>query len=111
MTWPSPSCDKPSSEKTTAPVLKPGLFSCIPNSVCAAQELLNTGDISAAKHAFERMIAFRDELIAIDLWPAFSYAMNLLGCAGSFAPDYEGELTVSGKERVRKLMRSMGEIT
>ena len=88
-----------------------GLFSCIPNSVCAAQELLNTGDISAAKHAFERMIAFRDELIAIDLWPAFSYAMNLLGCAGSFAPDYEGELTVSGKERVRKLMRSMGEIT
>jgi hypothetical protein len=28
------------------------------------------------------MIAFRDELIAIDLWPAFSYAMNLLDCSG-----------------------------
>ena len=56
------------------------------------------------------MIAFRDELIAIDLWPAFSYAMNLLGCSGNFAPDYEGELSAPDKERVKELLRGMGEI-
>ena len=87
-----------------------GLFSCIPNSVCAAQKLLDKGDIPAAKRAFERMITFRDELIAIDLWPAFRYAMNLLGCSGNYAPDYEGELSDPDRERVKELMRGMGEI-
>ena len=87
-----------------------GLFSCIPKSIGKAQKLLDKGDITAAKHAFERMIAFRDELIAIDLWPAFSYAMNLLDCSGNYAPDYEGQLTSSDKERVKELMRGLGEI-
>ena len=87
-----------------------GLFSCIPNSICAAQKLLNDGDIPAAKQVFGRMIAFRDELIAIDLWPAFRYAMNLLGCSGNYAPDYEGELSAPDRERVKDLMRGMGEL-
>ena len=87
-----------------------GLFACIPHSIREAQKLLAAGDIQTGKDAFDRIIAFRDALIAIDLWPAFSYAMNLLGCAGNFAPDYEGGLTEPEKEQVKELMRGMGEI-
>lgn len=88
-----------------------GLFSCIPHSVSEAQKLLEASEYEAAKDAFDRIIAFRDELIAIDLWPAFSYAMNLLGCDGNFAPDYEGLLADAGKEQVKEIMCGMGELS
>ena len=52
----------------------------------------------------QRITAFRDEMLKLDVLPAFSYGMNLLGYDGNFAPDY-CKLEKGKKEMVYKLMK------
>jgi hypothetical protein len=69
-----------------------GIFACFPRAIQAAGAALATGDMNQAKTLLNRMMAARDRMITLGIWPAFSRAMNLLGFSGNFAPDYEPAL-------------------
>ena len=87
-----------------------GIFACFPKSIGAAQDALNRGDFEASKMAFNRMMKARDDMFVVGIWPAFSYAMNLLGFEGSFSPDYEAQLNKDQKQLIESIMIEMGEI-
>jgi len=52
----------------------------------------------------QRITSFRDKLLPLDTFPAFSHGMNLLGYEGNFAPDY-CKLEQENKDKIYKLMR------
>ena len=87
-----------------------GIFACFPKTIQAAQEAFNKGDFETGKVTLNRMMEARDDMFVVGIWPAFSYAMNLLGFEGSFSPDYEPELNEDQKNLVKSIMMTAGEI-
>ena len=87
-----------------------GIFSSMPKTIGKIQSYFIRGDFTDACAALNSMMAARDQMIEIGIWPAFSYAMNLLGFEGNFAPDYEIALSKQDEEKVRQCMLCLGEI-
>ncbi|NLJ41282.1 MAG: dihydrodipicolinate synthase family protein [Clostridiales bacterium] len=87
-----------------------GIFACFPRTIKAAQEAFDKGDFEAGKAALNQMMKARDDMFVVGIWPAFSYAMNLLGFKGSFCPDYEPELTETEKSLIKSILEESKEI-
>ncbi len=91
-----------------------GIFACFPRTTGAMQKAWDQGDLAGGTAAVERIMAARDEMFGLGLWPAFTAAMNLLGYEGNFSPDYEPVYQPVEDEQklnaVRALMQRTGEI-
>ena len=87
-----------------------GIFACFPKTIQATQAAFNKGDFETGKANLNRMMKARDEMFVVGIWPAFSYAMNLLGFEGLFCPDYEPELSEEQKDLVKSIMKTAGEV-
>ena len=87
-----------------------GIFACFPATIKRAQDAFNAGDFETGKETLNQMMAARDEMFVVGIWPAFSYAMNLLGFEGNFSPDYEPTLNDEQKALVKSIMVKTGEI-
>ena len=88
-----------------------GMFACTPKTAQKMYQALDAGDYAAGGKYLDDIIALRDFFLTTPcLMKAFSYAMNLMGCEGSFAKDYERELTPEWKEKVKAAMQALGEI-
>ena len=87
-----------------------GIFACFPATIKRAQDAFNAGDFEAGKEALNQMMAARDEMFVVGIWPAFTHAMNLLGFEGNFSPDYEPVLNEEQKAIVKAIMVKTGEI-
>ncbi len=84
-----------------------GIFCLFPEWMKELKASLDKEDWGKAKLVQQRITSFRDKLIKLDVFPAFSYGMNLLGYEGNFAPDY-CELGKEGKDKVCELMKEYG---
>ena len=74
-------------------------------------EALAADDYETGSKALDDILALRDMFLGTaSLMNAFTYAMNLLGCEGSFARDYEVDISAEQKERVAAAMKALGEI-
>lgn len=87
-----------------------GIFACFPATTGRAQRAFDAGDFEGGKQALNAMMAARDELFVLGIWPAFSCAMNLLGFSGNFAPDYELPLPEAHRPRIRAILERLGEL-
>jgi len=87
-----------------------GIFSCMPKNISKVRESFDSGDYESAKKLLGAMMKVRDEMFVYGIWAAFSYAMNLLGYEGDFAPDYEPVLSDKGKEVTEDCLVRLGEI-
>ena len=87
-----------------------GMLSCTPKNTGKMFELMNEGDYDAAAKCLDNILSLRDLFVANDLWPSFTYAMNLLGYDGTFHPDYESCVTETAKAAVLAEMQRIGEI-
>lgn len=59
----------------------------------------------------DSILALRDLFLTTpSLLNAYTHAMNLLGCEGSFAIDYEDGISDDDRARVTEFMRKIGEI-
>ena len=87
-----------------------GIFACMPASTDKLQKCFDNDDTVGANKQLRKMMGVRDEMIAVGIWPAFSYAMNLLGYEGNFSPDYELDISVDAKKIVEAGMRKLGEM-
>ena len=86
------------------------MLSCTPKNTAKMFELMNEGDYDAAAKCLDNILSLRDLFVANDLWPSFTYAMNLLGYDGDFHPDYESCVTETAKAAVLAEMQRIGEI-
>ena len=87
-----------------------GMLSCTPYNTQKLFEALNKGDRERAAVHMSNIVAFRDFFVANTLWPCFTAAMNLLGCEGNFAPDYNPLPNAEQIEKTRAEMIRIGEL-
>jgi 4-hydroxy-tetrahydrodipicolinate synthase len=87
-----------------------GIFSCTPRLVKKMYQALPDGDWETAGDALEGIIRIRDGLVGLGIFPAFTEAMNLLGCKGRFHPDYAEEISYEAKKRVKAILKEEGEL-
>lgn len=88
-----------------------GMFSCTPKTAGKMYRALEAGDRETAGQCLDSILALRDLFLTTpSLLNAYTHAMNLLGCEGSFAIDYEGGISDDDRARVTEFMRKIGEI-
>lgn len=88
-----------------------GMFSCTPASAKRMYSALAAGDYETAGKELDGILALRDLFLTTPcLMNAYGHAMNLLGCEGCFARDYEPEVSDDDKARVTEAMKALGEI-
>ena len=87
-----------------------GMFTCAPVNSQKLIEAMRVGDKVAAAEALNNIIEFRDKLLGWDLWPAYSAAMNLLGCEGLHAPDWATPSNPEIIALVKAEMERIGEL-
>ena len=87
-----------------------GMFTCTPVNTRQLMAAMEAGDKTAAAAALDRIIELRDLLCDWDLWPAYSAAMNLLGCEGIHAPDWITPISEGTMELLKAEMKKIGEL-
>ena len=88
-----------------------GMLSCTPHTTKALFQSLAEGDLEQAGAYLNQIIALRDLFVAHDLWPSYTAAMQALGYAGSYGPDYADALPEDEKNIIRQALIEMNEIT
>ena len=86
-----------------------GMFTCTPATTKRFVDAMENGDRAAAGKALNEILDLRDYMCKLDLWPAYSAGMNLLGCEGLHAPDWSEPSPADVIEKVREAMVKMGE--
>ena len=72
---------------------------------------IKSGNMVTAGKELDAILGLRDLYISTGcLMAAFSHSMNLLGCEGWFATDYNKDISDENKERVTTTMKALGEI-
>lgn len=88
-----------------------GMFACTPKTASKLYQALDADDMDTAGNLLDGILNLRDLFVDTKcLMYAFSYAMNLLGCEGSFAHDYQRDISDADKDRVTMAMKALGEI-
>ncbi len=87
-----------------------GMLTCTPKNTGIMFSAMKDGDYETAAKCLSNIIELRDLFVASDLWPAYSYTMNLLGYDGNFAPDYCGTVDKDKKNALREKLSKIGEL-
>lgn len=87
-----------------------GMMTCTPKNSKKLFDAMAANDYEGAAKYLDNIVSLRDCMVQNDIWPSYTAAMNLLGCEGSFAPDYMCKGTEAGKNNVREEMKRIGEI-
>ena len=87
-----------------------GMLSCTPKNTHRLFTALAAGNDTDAAAALNNIIELRAFFVAHDLWPSFSTAMNLLGYAGNFSPDYILPLKDGYETEIRNELKKLGEL-
>ncbi len=85
-----------------------GMFACTAKITAKLYTALASGDRATAAQCLNDILLLRDQFVAVGVFPGFSYAMNLLGFSGNFAPDYSGIVDERSKEAVKACMQQVG---
>lgn len=78
-----------------------GMFACTGAVSKNMYESLAKDDLISAKKYYDDIILLRNTFVGVGVFSGFSYAMNLLGYEGNFAPDYLIKLTAEQKGKIR----------
>ena len=87
-----------------------GMFCCAPKNGKKMADCNAKGDYQEARKYLDNILLLRDTMIKYRLMTAFTYCMNLLGCDGNFHQDYSLDVTEEGKEKLKEVMKAIGEI-
>lgn len=87
-----------------------GMFTCTPvNSKCMYQNMENP-DKELISECLNNILKLRNIFLKESVFPAYSYAMELLGCKGNYQSDYEMPVSESLKKEIYRCMREIKEI-
>lgn len=84
-----------------------GMFACTTPIAKKLYENLEQGNLSVAGQCLDEVLLLRNTFVEVGVMSGFSYAMNLLGFAGSFTPDYAVELSGQQKDAVKQCMQQL----
>ena len=87
-----------------------GMFTCTPFTSKKMYKNLGQSDPKIISRYLNNIINLRNLFIKESVFPAYSYAMGLLGCEGSYHPDYSLPISESLKEEIYECMKTIKEI-
>jgi dihydrodipicolinate synthase/N-acetylneuraminate lyase len=87
-----------------------GMFTCTPYNSRMMYENIEDGDDMKISRHLNNILILRNIFLKEDLFPAYSYAMELLGCPGNYHPDFDKQVSDKLKEEIRGWMKSIEEI-
>jgi 4-hydroxy-tetrahydrodipicolinate synthase len=87
-----------------------GMFSCTPDINRKMYSALERGDIDGGRRELSKILRLRNLFAGMGIFTGFTAAMNLLGYAGSFSPDYVPAASETEIERIKSCMREIGLI-
>ena len=86
-----------------------GMFTCTPFNAKKMYEGAVAGDNSQVSECLSNILRLRNLLVKEDIFQAYTYAMNLLGCSGDFHADFCSPISEAAKEEIRDCMEAIGE--
>lgn len=86
-----------------------GMFTVAPNNSKAMFDALRAGDKEKGAQHLNNILALRDKMLTLDLMPAYTAGMNLLGCEGIFNQDYCTPYNENVKAEMCEFMKKIGE--
>ncbi|MFD0713541.1 dihydrodipicolinate synthase family protein [Paenibacillus sp. GCM10027626] len=84
-----------------------GMFSCTAETSERMYAALQAGEHELVAQQLDLIIGLRNVFVEVGVFPGFTHAMNLLGFAGNFHPDYCPPLNGQQAERVKQYMQHM----
>ena len=87
-----------------------GMFACCPQTTKRMFELFAEGRLEEGSVLLNQILDLRDTMFRYNIFPAFTAAMNLLGCPGDHAPDYETASPPEALEVIRRKLVEMKEL-
>lgn len=88
-----------------------GMFACTPKTTKMLYQALNAGEYEKASRYLNKILSFRDLMRDMPcLLSAFSRVMNMLGCEGYFAVDYQQQPSEADVEKLAVIMKELGEL-
>lgn len=87
-----------------------GMFACTSKIALNMYSSLRNSNNEQAGKYLDDILLLRDTLAEAGIFPAFTYAMNLLGFEGRYSPDYSIELKQEQKEKIMVCMKKCGVI-
>jgi dihydrodipicolinate synthase/N-acetylneuraminate lyase len=87
-----------------------GMFTCTPYNSKKMYENIENGDDPGISNHLNNILILRNLFLEEELFPAYSYAMGLLGCQGNYHPDYSKPVSESHKGKIHECMKSINEI-
>jgi dihydrodipicolinate synthase/N-acetylneuraminate lyase len=87
-----------------------GMFTCTPYNSKMMYENFETGDGVNISGHLNNILTLRNIMLKEDIFPAYSYAMELLGCPGNFHPDFNTQVSARLKEEIFNYMKAIKEI-
>ncbi|RKN84515.1 dihydrodipicolinate synthase family protein [Paenibacillus ginsengarvi] len=85
-----------------------GMFSCTAAITSRLYKELAAGDSVAAAKSLDDILLLRDTFVEVGVFPGFTHAMNLLGFAGTFHPDYMRPIGPESQVKVKACMTHLG---
>jgi dihydrodipicolinate synthase/N-acetylneuraminate lyase len=87
-----------------------GMFTCTPyNSKMMYEDFENGDDLKISRH-LNNILNLRNIMLKGEIFPSYSYAMELLGCPGNYHPDYDKQVSDRLKEEIFNYMKLIKEI-
>lgn len=87
-----------------------GMFTCTPENSRLMYKNLDDNDEEKISRHLGNIIKLRNIMLKERVLPAYSYAMELLGCPGNYHPDYSCPVSGTLKEEIRECMKQIQEI-
>jgi 4-hydroxy-tetrahydrodipicolinate synthase len=87
-----------------------GMFTCTPYNSKRMYEQINDTDSKVISKHLNNIITLRNLFLKEEVFPAYSYAMEILGCPGNYYPDYSEPVSDKLKEEIFDYMSVIKEI-
>ncbi|MBA7561457.1 hypothetical protein ES708_03095 [subsurface metagenome] len=86
------------------------MFTCTPFNSKKMYENMDMGNPKLISVHLNNIIKLRNLFLKENVFPAYSYAMELLGCPGNYHPDYDVPVSEKQKEEIFNYMKAIKEI-
>ena len=84
-----------------------GMFACTGKLAQAMYQAMAAGDMATGTARLKDIVRLRDTFAEEQIFPSFTYAMNLLGYEGIYHPDYYFMPGEAQREKIEVCMKSL----